>query len=764
MSQVHCMYDIIIGSMMLWRGENWARGGKSQGTPPSPVPECKIIFSTMYTLVHLHVCAHTHCRLHFQACSPSPSSKFEFQSLPFIELPDHTSPPLGGIALGGGGCGGAPGNYQPFSASELRLGRLPSLSDCREEALSFSTLPTSQFALKPSTSDMDLHLTEQQHSLFMQRTGFDMTLEPYSWSWVRNARLNPLHLGSFRRTSDHSHGSGGTVSSSNSSGHGGHACLSSSAAPGSYHPVSGIPGGTVSGGGSLLGSSSSQQLPGPSSSSSEPIDISRSSLSVTNSKTIILSNAPLSQHQSTHLPNSTASGTTSTNAATTTAFKSSTPVAPPTATPTSTKSVVGAQPGTTTPQSQSQLPQQQHKVAAQKRAGIGTKKSSPQSTAVRQKQDATSATPQQTQVAVQPSTTKSAKREDREKKGKMAAESKKSVMAAASGQLEGVAPSGATNHASGESESSTVNPRSAESATVSPPTSVATSKDAEPSSKGVSDGATVESMDTSCSSSKSPESNSVPTKAEKPKSLDSKGSSSPSSSTLVQKSESIESSKALSAWMMSKPSVSIQQLSRPRKRENNETDGEDLPKTKNRRTLFASADAALITSQFAQQTAAIKKEEASTAQPLTVTHALNSAMAGLGARNVLSSGTSGLPISSTEISTVTAAAAAAVSQNISKLPLSLATTPNLSVAQNSPMKLHQQHQEAVVNSIQDGVAHLAASIGQDKKTVVSAVSASGQAQTLPGNLSVRRSSTGTNGTNSYQEIFHTERVKQALAG
>lgn len=669
--------------------------------------------------------------------------------------------------MGGGGGRGAPGNYQPFSASELRLSRLPSSSDGREEALSFSTLPTSQFALKPSTSDMDLHLTEQQHSLFMQRTGFDVTLEPYSWSWVQNARLNPLHLGSFRRTSDYSHGSGGNVSSSSNSscsGHGSHAYLSSSAAPGNYHPVS---GSTVIGSGL---SSSSQQLPGPSSSSSsEPIDISRSSLSVTNSKTIILSNAPLSQNQSAHLPNNTASSTTSnpTNAATTTALKSSTPVAPPTSTPTSTKGVVGGQPGTTTtPQSQSQLPQQQQKVAAQKRPATGTKKSSPQSTAVRQKQDATAATLQQTQVAVQPSTTKSVKKEDKEKKGKVAAERKKSVMVAASGQLEGVTPSSATNHTSSESESSTVNPSSAESATVSatPPTSAATSKDAEPSSKGASDGATLEPMDTSCSSKKSPELNSVPTKAEKPKSADSKGSSSSSSSTLVQKSESIESSKALSAWMMSKPSVSIQQLSHPRKREHNERDGEDFPRTKNRRTLFASADAALITSQFAQQAATIKKEEASIAQPLTVTHALNSAMAGLGASNVLSSGAAGLPISSTEISTVTAAAAAAVSQNMSKLPLSMATTPNLSVAQNSPMKLQQQHQEAVVNSIQDGVAHLAASIGQEKKTVVNAVSASGQAQTLPGNLSVRRSSTGTNGTNSYQEIFHTERMKQALAG
>ena len=705
------------------------------------------------------ISTHTRYRLHFQACSPSPSSKFEFQSLPFIELPDHISPPLGGIGLGGGGGGrGAPGNYQPFSASELRLGRLPSSSDSREEALSFSTLPTSQFALKPSTSDMDLHLTEQQHSLFMQKTGF----EPYSWSWVRNAGLNPLHLGSFRRTSDHSHGSGGTVSSSNSSGHGAHAYPSSSAAPGNYHPTGGIPGGTVSGSGLLLGSSLSQQLPGPSSSSSsEPVDISRSSLSVTNSKTIILSNAPVSQNQSTHLPNSA----TTSNATNATAFKPSTPVAPPTTTPTQTKGVVGTQPGTTTLQSQSQLPQQQQKHAAQKRAGTGTKKSSPQSTAVRQKQDTTAAALQQTQAAVQPSTTKSAKKEDKEKKEKIAAESKKSVMATATGQLDGVTPTVTANHASGESESLTVNPSSAELATVSPtpPASVATSKEVEPSSESVSDGATVEPMETSHSSSKSPESNSVAQKAEKPKSADSSFSS---STSLVQKSESIESSKALSAWMMSKPSASIQQLSCPRKREHDERDGEDLPKTKNRRTLFASADAALITSQFAQQAAVIKKEEPTLAQPLTVTHALNSAMAGLGARNVLSSAAAGLPISSTEISTATAAAAAAaVSHTISKLPLSMATTPNLSVAQNSATKFQQQ--EAVVNSIQDGVAHLAASIGQDKKTVVNAVSASGQAQTLPGNLSVRRSSTGTtgtNGTNSYQEIFHTERMKQAFAG
>ena len=657
-----------------------------------------------HTCTHTHT--HVHSRLHFEARSPSPSSKFDFQSLPLIEHPDHNSPP------DGVGYSGAPGNYQPISASELRLGRLPSSSDCREEAMSFSMLPTSQFALKPST--MDAELTDQQHSLLVQRySGFDVTLEPYSWSWVRNARLNPL--GGFRRTTDYASGS-----SSSSSG------VHPSSAPSNYHSIgSGLPGSSIGGASSgSSGPSLSQQLPGASSSSSstEPRDISRSSLSVTSSKTIILSNAPVSHA---HPHNNPA------------AVKPNTSVAPPTTTPTSKVPT-------------NQPLQSQQQLAAQRRGSGGANKTPLNAqSALRQRQD--TAALQQTPAAV----TKGTKKEE-EKEDKMAAENKKATTPV---QSEGAA----TGQAGG---SSIGDKNSAESATVlaPPPAGVATLKKGESSSNGASSEA-AEPMEVSPSITKKSSTESSlksQTKADKARSA-------ADSKTKKKSKESEANNKALSAWMMSKPAANILQLSRPRKRERNDKEeDEDSPKAKNRRTLFASADAALITSQFARQ--GIKKEEpsADTAQPLTVTHALNSAVMGIGARNALSS-VAGLPITSSVVSS----AAAAVSHNITKLPLSVAsTTQGLSVAQSAAKLLAmdnlQQQQAAVaaatVNSVQDGVAHLVATTGQDKKTVVNAVSASGQAQALPGSLAVRRSSTGTNGTNSYQEIFHTERMKQALAG
>lgn len=74
--------------------------------------------------------------LHFVPLSPSPVSNFEFQQFPLMEcssrpIPSSISTP-GGLAFGG------------FSSD----------SEFQGEALSFSSLPTSLFALKPSTSDL----------------------------------------------------------------------------------------------------------------------------------------------------------------------------------------------------------------------------------------------------------------------------------------------------------------------------------------------------------------------------------------------------------------------------------------------------------------------------------------------------------------------------------------------------------------------------------------------------------------------------------
>ena len=653
-----------------------------------------------------HLC--TRDRLHFQARSPSPSSKFEFQPLHFIEPPDHNGP-------AGANMGRVP---QPISASELRLGRLPSSSDYREEALSFSSLPTSQFALKPSTSDVEL--SDQQHSLLTQRAFVDATLEPYSWSWVQNARLNPLQVGSFWRTSDHV--------SSNISGNSSSANASNvpyphpSAVPSNYHPI-GVPGTSVGGSGIASSSMCNQQqlnIPGSSSSSSsEPRDISRSSLSVTNSKTIILSNAPVSHAQSTSSNTASAAAPATKTASGAAVVSKPSPVPPP---------VPNAK-GVTAQSAKSQQQQpQQPLLPSPGRAGLGSKSSLNQSPA-QQQQDVVP----QRQRQGQPST-KPGKKENKEKQDKV-------VETKTPNQSESANQAGRSGSSVGDQSSTKV----AESAVTNPSPKTASSREGE-QSKATSNA--VEPMDTSPSSATSKKS-SVPPDVEKSNTTDSKGS--------LKKTEGDKSSEALSAWMMSKPAANILQLSCPHKRKRSESDSDDSPKSKHSRTLFASADAAmLITSQFAKQM--IKKEE--TGQPLTVTHALNSAVVGIGARNALS--TTGLPLTSDS----------PISHSLSKLQLPVVTAPSLPVTHNAAKLLSidsiqplQQHQQAAVNSVQDGGGHIAvASVGQEKKTVVNAVSASGQAQALPASLAVRRSSTGTNGTNSYQEIFHTERMKQALAG
>ena len=696
-----------------------------------------------------------HYRLHFEARSPSPSSNFDYQTLSYIEHPDHTLP----AAMGG--MGHAPGNYQPISASELRLGRLPSSSEYREEALSFSTLPTSQFVLKPSSLAMDV--SDQQHSLLMHnRSCVDATLEPYSWSWVRNAHLNPLHL---RRATDHGSSSGGAGggSGSTSTGVGPHP----SSAPTNYHHQIGSSGG---GGSSSNVASSSpyyhhhQHAQSGLPSANEPRDISRSSLSVASSKTIILSNAPVSHAPPTATPTpSTASGGSTTSATASTASVSkTTPVVVP------SKAATG---------NQSQLQAQQ--LATARRAGLSNKTSSSNALLAQQQQDGTSQ-PQGQSLTTKVGTKKEENKAKQQDGSSNKAAEKKSATPPTQKSVAAAQKSGSPSSSGGQSST-------AESAVSSPPRTTTSGGDTAPvkagESKSATDGA-AEPMDTS-----SPSSSGTPRKmsesgtnsqlnAEKLKSSESR-------SSVKKVVEDGELSKALSAWMVGKPAASILQLSRPRKRELEEekNDDDSSPKTKVRRTLVASAEAALlISSQFAQQI--VKKEE--TAQPLTVTHALNSAVMGIaGARSAAAAAlsTAGLPMSTAD----------AISHNITKIPLSLAATAsNLPAMQTAAKQLlaldaiqplqnqqiqQQQQQPTVVpaavvapvmNSVSDGIGgHLAGAIvGQEKKAVVNAVSASGQAQALPPatNLAVRRASTGTNGTNSYQEIFHTERVKQALAG
>ena len=735
--------------------------------------------------------------MHFEARSPSPSSNFDYQTLPYIEHPDHAYPAAAAI----GGMGHAPGNYQPIGASELRLGRLPSSSEYRDEALSFSTLPTSQFALKPSSLAMDL--SDQQHSLLMHnRSCVDVTLEPYSWSWVRNAHLNPLHLR--RTTTDHGSSSGGAGGSSSSYGSsssvhvGGNYHPHPSSAPTNYHHQI---GGPVGSSGNVLSNSHyhhyhQQHTQSGLPMANEPRDISRSSLSVTSSKTIILSNAPVSHAPPTATPTpSTASGGSTTSATASAASLSKTfPVVVP-----SKVATAG---------NQSQLQAQQ--LATARRAALSSKSSSNNASSAQQWQDGASQQPQGQSPTTKAASTKKeeskkAKQQDggSNKAGEKKSPTQKSV---ATAQQKSRSPSSSSGGQSSTESAISSSPRTTNSSGVGDAASMKTGE-----LESATDGA-AEPMDTL-----PPSLSGIPRKKSEMAATNSqlnaeKSKSSEPRNSVKKVVEDGEPSKGLSAWMVGKPAASILQLSRPRqKREleerndnNDDDDSSSPPKAKVRRTLVASAEAALlISSQFAQQI--VKKEEtAGTAQPLTVTHALNSAVMGIaaaaaGARNAAAStalSTAGLPLSTAD----------AISHNITKIPLSLAATAsNLPSAakqllaldaiqplQQRPQQLIQQNPQQqevaivpaavtvpvapIMNSVPDGIGgHLAGVlVGQDGKkataatTVVNAVSASGQAQALPPapvtNLAVRRSSTGTNGTNSYQEIFHTERVKQALAG
>ena len=75
-------------------------------------------------------------RCRFISRSPSPTSNFEFQSLPLIENPDPSSSPADPVT----------------TMAIFEFGGFTSDSEFPEDASSFSTLPTSQFALKPSSS------------------------------------------------------------------------------------------------------------------------------------------------------------------------------------------------------------------------------------------------------------------------------------------------------------------------------------------------------------------------------------------------------------------------------------------------------------------------------------------------------------------------------------------------------------------------------------------------------------------------------------
>ena len=216
--------------------------------------------STLCTLghcTHAHTHTHTHS-FHFLARSPSPSSNFEFQHFSLIEQPSPE---------------GAP--YHPQGGINIAFGGFASDSEFQDEASSFSTLPTSQFALKPSSSDVECD------------TG-DWGSDSMDWNWTEPVRPNSseesgtnsqeLHQRNFKRTTkvDQSPPANKSLRSSTH-------LLSANAPANTRH-------------------NAQKQVEQP----KQPADKSRTSLSVTDSKTIVLSNSTSADSQP---PSKSGSGT-----------------------------------------------------------------------------------------------------------------------------------------------------------------------------------------------------------------------------------------------------------------------------------------------------------------------------------------------------------------------------------------------------------------------------------------------------------------------
>lgn len=199
---------------------------------------------------------------------PSPTANSESSSLPFIKLlpppaltdsTEHAQFPPHYAVPGEDG----------YTRGSFSLRRLPSFSEYREEMTTFSSLPTSHFTLRPSSSDAEL---QQSPTQFWNQTSFGYKSNSWNWNQTGNEKSSWQRKSSGERinTSSYPH---------------------PSAAPSNY-------------GSNLIGSAYSNSVRRLSVqqqvtttdhealAKSNKKDVSRSSLSVTDSKTIVLTNSP----------------------------------------------------------------------------------------------------------------------------------------------------------------------------------------------------------------------------------------------------------------------------------------------------------------------------------------------------------------------------------------------------------------------------------------------------------------------------------------
>ncbi len=214
------------------------------------------------------------CSRHYICRTPSPTSKVEIRPLDLIvpqplPFPDASPYSPDGLDFR------TPDAYTNSEFSVLR--RLPSLSDYREEMTTFSSLPTSHFTLKPSSSDTEMD--ESPMSYWNQSSSGDRFSDSWSWNFSGIGSDKHLHRPLL---------SGNNISSR----------ANSSSFHSSHNYSTALGHGYRSG--VTQRQKSNQQVQGGSdiqtSGNGNVKDVSRSSLSVTDSKTIVLTNTPASSH------------------------------------------------------------------------------------------------------------------------------------------------------------------------------------------------------------------------------------------------------------------------------------------------------------------------------------------------------------------------------------------------------------------------------------------------------------------------------------
>ncbi len=119
--------------------------------------------------------------------TPSPTSKVEFPALPFIN-------PLPPSLLEGPGTEHAQNPAledvsEGYTAENFSLRRLPSFSDYREDMMTFSSLPTSHFTLRPSSSEVDEMGESPTHPHHHDNQS---VFSPEAWSWSNKFSGNAL--------------------------------------------------------------------------------------------------------------------------------------------------------------------------------------------------------------------------------------------------------------------------------------------------------------------------------------------------------------------------------------------------------------------------------------------------------------------------------------------------------------------------------------------------------------------------------------------